>query len=108
MIEGNQSIKFIEIISNIINVLKDESYLSQTDFLVHLIDSINRENFEKFIQDINSEILWGGSGAIWEIEMRDSKKQDILMRNLADLIRQMKNLNMLGKRAKSVYKLIVK
>jgi len=103
-----QSTEFVRIISNIIDILKDTAHSAQTDFLVRLIDSFERRNFEKFIEDINGAELWGGSGSVWDVEMPDSMSRDRLDRSLIDLLKQMSNGNILGKRAKSVYKLLVK
>jgi hypothetical protein len=103
-----RSTEFVRIISSIVDVLKDTAHSQQTDFLVHLIDSWERGDFEKSIEDINGAELWGGSGSIWDIEMPDSVSQDRLNRSLTDLLKQMSNENILGKRAKSVYKLLVK
>lgn len=103
-----QSIEFVRIISEIIEVLKYTAHPKQIDFLVRLNDSFERGDFTKSIEDINGVELWGGAGAIWEIEMPDSTGRKKLDGSLISLLKQMKKENILGKRARSIYRMLVK
>jgi hypothetical protein len=96
----SQTISFI---GEIRDVVASTSYFEHARFLTNLIDVFESNDSALYIEKLNGVEMWGGAGAIWELELDDSDKQARLDRLIFDLLSKMDSEKILGKRAKSVY-----
>ena len=86
--------------------LDSGAYFVHLKYLNDLLDFTDDEQ-KICLEKINSAELWGGSGALWESEyaMNGLKRKDF-ERLLLNLLEEMKKEKILGKGAKSVYKIL--
>lgn len=94
----------VHTLTHICNILHDAGYSEHETFIAGLIESIEDE--ENLREKLNGVELWGGAGAVWEIELENPSLQKALRVALVQLLKEMKEEKLLDKRAASVYRLI--
>jgi hypothetical protein len=95
----------LNILSQLFYILNGNGHQMQAEFLDQLTRDLELGNIAKFVDDINSSEFWGGSGAVWEVELKGKDRRSF-DNKLKELIVLMREGGFLGAMAKSVYKLI--
>ena len=89
-IEAHQK-DFHEILVKLETILRNETYYAHADFIIELDKNLLEKNFERFFEQINTVEMWGGSGAVWEVYIKDSKTKTEFNKQMLALI------NLMGK-----------
>lgn len=98
-----------EIIKSLINILNSTQNYDQSKFLHTILDDIDKNNVEKLSDKLNSVELWGGSGAVWEVNYNFDKELYNEFKNiLIDLLNLLNSERIIGKHAKSAFKVLSK
>lgn len=92
------------VLLRLLNSLSKLGLSAQAEFISHLIDLLHSNNRTELIRKINDVELWGGSGAIWEVDIIDPSEKEHFYSILRELVDEMENENILGKRAKLIGK----
>lgn len=91
-----------------LNDLMTELGFGEYYFLFNDLTDLLASNQDKFVEKINSVEFWGGSGAVWEIEITDPEKASRFNNLILLLLNEMKAQDILGKRASSVRKVLLR
>ncbi|NOU62379.1 hypothetical protein [Marinifilum caeruleilacunae] len=98
-------VTFLEILTNLLQILKKSNIHEQAKFIEVLIVLLNQRKDEQFIDLINSVNMWGGSGAVWEVHIEDSADNRSFEKEIVNLIDFMEKINILGPGVKPIRKL---
>lgn len=79
-----------------------EGYVVQSATLSNLLEYLAERNFAKFIKVINSVDMWGGAGAVWEVNFDNKADANKFEDNIIKLIDLMDRTNILGKGIKQI------
>ena len=77
------------ILTKLSKYLMASDHEGQALFINKLIELIDKEDLTLFVKMINTVDMWGGSGAVWEVDIRDkdlSRKFEREIINLIDLM----------------------
>jgi len=105
----NYKTDFVKILGELILILNASDNKPQAEILSDLLFLLTSEKFEEFTKNLNSNDIWGGSGAVWEVGIADSllaQKFESQMISLIDLMEQHSILqNTIGaKRVRQLFK----
>lgn len=109
-IELNQTTRenFLIILTKLIQILSKENLTAQAQVVKTLVDLLSQKKEDEFIKLLNSIDMWGGSGAVWEVNIEDdytAREFELEMIRLIDL---MQKINVLGKGIKPIQKILKK
>lgn len=76
-------------IEKIYSLLRDEGFSQHLPSIVALLVAIHKNDQSSFKKALKSSIIWGGSGSIVDIDLRDSDKNKMLQDNLARLRKEL-------------------
>ena len=91
------------ILCELIKILRDNSHIPQADWVRQIHGALLRNDEVDFVKKLNSVDMWGGSGAVWEVQpfiSSDDEKQ--FGRNIIKLVEQMRISNIKYGRARSI------
>lgn len=91
---------FITTLSKIFQLLLKSKNDRQAKYVLYLIDLLNQNDFSGFIKAIQTVDMWGGSGAVWEVGIKDKNDEINFAREIINLIDLMGKANMLTVRLK--------
>ena len=79
---------YLSILSNIKDWLESSGNKGQVEVIEFLLQYLNQSDIPQFKKLLNSVDMWGGSGAVWEVGIKD----EILMRKFQSEIIKLINL----------------
>ena len=101
--------RFKVILSKITNILERTQNFEQASYLIQLVDLLDESSIDEFVNKLNTSECWGGSGAVWEVQHNFNNKTNKEFKQLLlEILKLMKEENIMGKRAKSVFKYLEK
>ena len=96
---------FLVIFSRLLSILCEANLPSQAEVVRKLeILSRDKKNME-FVEQLNSIDMWGGSGAVWEVHIKDDRNAREFETEMIKLINLMERANVLGRGVKPIRKL---
>lgn len=99
---------FLIILTKIEKILTNADLSAQAQVASTLINSLNQRNSEEFVRLLNGIDMWGGSGAVWEVYIKDNNEAKKFEEKIIELIDLMEQANVLGKGIKPIRKLFKK
>jgi len=93
---------YIEILREIREILESSGNIAQMRVIQTLIDSLETEEYRKFVKFTNSIDMWGGSGAVWEVYIEDNEKSLKFEKSIVALINLMEKTDILGRGIKPI------
>ncbi len=101
----NAKENYLITLKNIENILRNGKHYAQAELVeknaVILIDN----DYPRFIKEINSINMWGGSGAVWEVYFHEEGLQQKFNIEMLTLIKLMETTKILGNGIKPLKKL---
>ncbi len=73
---------YIPVLTNIEKILRQSKNYGQADVIEKLLILLNNEDLTDFKKLANSVDIWGGAGAVWEVNVEDNE----FKKNMLDLI----------------------
>lgn len=92
----NSKHRYLNTLKNIEIILRNEGLFSQANVIDNLTQNLIAEDYQIFINDINSVDMWGGSGAVWEVHFENKTLQRKFNIEMIELINLMKITKVLG------------
>lgn len=113
--KSKRQVELIQINSDdfILNLINIKSQLNvfehkgQIEFLDLLLFHLNNQNYFEFHKSLLSADMWGGSGAVWEVEIFDKNKMILVQKYIIDLINLMEECKIKKMSIKSIRKLFL-
>ncbi len=93
----NEVIEYLLILNELLKLLNDLKLHLHAEIIQNIIDKIKKNNFKEFQEEINSVDMWGGSGAVWEIYIKEEEKEKEFRILIIKLIDLMEKTKILGK-----------
>jgi hypothetical protein len=100
--------KYIDILEKVENILRNEQLYGQANVVMDIAEWLAKKEYEKFIKQINSIGMWGGSGAVWEVYIENSDNNRRFQSEIIELINLMEKTKILGRGIKPLRKLFQK
>ena len=97
--------KYLDTLKNIEVILKKGKLFGQANVVENLIQNLITEDYQIFIDNINSVNMWGGSGAVWEVYFENQGLQQKFNFEMLKLINLMEKTKILGSGIKPLKKL---
>lgn len=98
-----QKSEWINTLDKMIEILDDNSFSSQANWVKQIHGALTRDDISDFIKKLNSVEMWGGSGAVWEVGGFRSRDEEIEFgKQIISLVELMKNDQIDHGKAKSV------
>jgi hypothetical protein len=107
LIKGAKS-KYLDTLKNIEIILRQGELFGQANVVENLMQNLIAEDYQIFVNDINSVNMWGGSGAVWEVYFEDKNLQRKFSFEMLELINLMEKTTVLGSGIKPLKKLFEK
>jgi len=96
---------YLAIFEILIGLLKKSENFGQAKIIENLVILIQREDWQLFDKLINGVNMWGGSGAVWEVNIQDEAEYKKFQREIIHLINLMERTKILGNGVKRIRKL---
>ncbi|HEX7906388.1 MAG TPA: hypothetical protein VF487_21085 [Chitinophagaceae bacterium] len=96
---------YLIILTNLVQILSNASLIAQAQVAQTLIGLLEQQKDEQFIKFLNGVDMWGGSGAVWEVNIEEVGKNREFEMEIIKLIDLMKETNILGKGIKPIRKI---
>lgn len=90
----NNVSQFKEVLIDLKEILSKHNLASQEIIIDNSLLSLEEENYNTFIELLNSNEYWGAAGAIWEIYIEDSKDKAFFNNSIIKLIDLMNKLEL--------------
>lgn len=90
----NNVSQFKEVLIDLKEILSKHNLASQEIIIDNSLLSLEEENYNTFIELLNSNEYWGTAGAIWEIYIEDSKDKAFFNNSIIKLIDLMNKLEL--------------
>jgi len=97
--------KYKVIFDNIYTILMRNKHDGQANVILELIDQLEHNQYDQFMETINGVSLWGGSGAVWEVYISDKNDAKSFEIEIIELINLMEDTKILGKGIKPIRKI---
>lgn len=97
--------KYLDTLKNIKVILKKGELFGQANVVENLIQNLITEDYQIFIDNINSVNMWGGSGAVWEVYFENQDLQRKFNFEMLELINLMGKTKILENGIKPLKKL---
>jgi hypothetical protein len=97
--------KYLDTLKNIEVILRKGELFGQANVVENLMQNLITEDYQIFIDDINSVNMWGGSGAVWEVYFENKNLQQKFNFEMLELINLMEKTKILGSGIKPLKKL---
>lgn len=97
--------KYLDTLKNIEVILRKGEFFGQANVVENLIQNLITEDYQNFIDNINSVNMWGGSGAVWEVYFENQDVQRRFNFEMLELINVMEKTKILGSGIKPLKKL---
>jgi hypothetical protein len=94
LIKGAKS-KYLDTLKNIKVILRKGELFGQANVVENLMQKLIAEDYQIFVNDINSGNMWGGAGAVWEVYFENKtlqRKYNFEMLELINLMEKTKGL----------------
>lgn len=104
----NTKSKYLDTLKNIETILRKGELFGQANVVENLTQNLETEDYQIFIDDINSVNMWGGSGAVWEVYFKNKNLQRKFNFEMLELINLMEKTMVLGSGIKPLKKLFEK
>ncbi|OOV25073.1 hypothetical protein BXU11_16105 [Flavobacterium sp. LM5] len=104
----NAKSKYLDTLKNIETILRKGELFGQANVVENLMQNLETEDYQIFIDDINSVNMWGGSGAVWEVYFENKNLQRKFNFEMLELINIMEKTMVLGSGIKPLKKLFEK
>jgi hypothetical protein len=104
----NAKSKYLDTLKNIETILRKGELFGQANVVENLMQNLETEDYQIFIDDINSVNMWGGSGAVWEVYFENKNLQRKFNFEMLELINLMEKTMVLGSGIKPLKKLFEK
>lgn len=104
----NSKSKYLDTLKNIEEILRKGESHSQANVLENLSRNLITEDYQMFLDNINSVNMWGGSGAVWEVYFENKNLQRNFNFEMLELINLMEKTKVLGSGIKPLKKLFEK
>ena len=101
----NAESKYLDTLKNIEAILRKEELFGQENIVKNLMQNLITEDYQIFIDKINSVDMWGGSGAVWEVYFENQDLQRKFNFEMLELINLMEKTKILGSGIKPLKKL---
>lgn len=96
---------FLERLTKLIQILSEAGLRSQAQVIQTLVNLLNQKKDKEFKKLLNGLDMWGGSGAVWEVHIEDSKIAQEFEIEMIKLIDLMEETKMLGRGIKPIRKI---
>ncbi len=107
-LSGKEKENFSEMLDIIHRILLNSKNGGQADVVNGLLEYISKNQDQEFIRHLNGVDMWGGSGAVWEVDIQDEESAERFEAKMVDLIDLMEQTGIMGRGIKPVRKLFVK
>ena len=107
LIKGAKT-KYLDTLKNIEVILRKDELFGQANVVVNLMQKLIAEDYQIFVNDINSVNMWGGSGAVWEVYFENKTLQRKFNFEMLELINLMEKTKILRSGIKPLKKLFEK
>ena len=87
---------YLVILSKLGQILEADGLIAQAKVVNSLIERLQKGMIAEFVVLINGVEMWGGSGAVWEVFIRDRKASIQFESEIVRLIDLMEETNILG------------
>ncbi len=101
----NAKSKYLDTLKNIEEILRKGELFGQENVVKNLMHNLITEDYQIFIDNINSVNMWGGSGAVWEVYFENQDLQRKFNFEMLELINLMEKTKILGSGIKPLKKL---
>lgn len=101
----NAKSKYLDTLKNIEAILRKGELFGQENVVKNLMQNLITEDYQIFIDNINSVNMWGGSGAVWEVYFENQDLQRKFNFEMLELINLMEKTKILGSGIKPLKKL---
>ena len=101
----NTKSKYLDTLKNMEAILRKGELFGQENVVKNLIKNLITEDYQIFIDNINSVDMWGGSGAVWEVYFENQDLQHKFNFEMLELINLMEKTKILGSGIKPLKKL---
>lgn len=101
----NEKEDYLIIFENIVKILRNGELYGQAEVVENIANILVENDYPKFEKEINSVDMWGGSGAVWEVDLRDESLQQKFNVKMLALIVLMERTKILGGGIKPLKKL---
>jgi hypothetical protein len=101
----NAKSKYLDTLKNIEAILRKGELFGQENVVKNLMQDLITEDYQIFIDNINSVNMWGGSGAVWEVYFENQDLQRKFNFEMLELINLMEKTKILGSGIKPLKKL---
>lgn len=96
--------KLLNALDNIYSILRDEGFSKQAEYIARLIFPLTTKDDLLFKSRALSAEVWGGAGAVWEVDIRDYLKREEFRRNILIVLESMIQQDIKFKSINTVYK----
>lgn len=96
---------FLLVLTALMQLLKGSGNIAQSDFIYKLIELLNQNNLNHFVNLINGVDMWGGAGAVWEIYIEDKNEAKEFEKEMLRLINLMQKTEIIGKGITTIKKI---
>ena len=101
----NATSKYLDTLKKIEAILRKGELFGQENVVKNLMQNLITEDYQIFIDNINSVNMWGGSGAVWEVCFENQDLQRKFNFEILELINLMEKTKILGSGIKPLKKL---
>jgi hypothetical protein len=101
----NAKSKYLDTLKNIEAILRKGKLFGQENVVKNLMQNLITEDYQIFIDNINSVNMWGCSGAVWEVYFENQDLQRKFNFEMLELINLMEKTKILGSGIKPLKKL---
>jgi len=101
----NAKSEYLDTLKNIEAILRKGELFGQENVVKNLMQNLITEDYQIFIDNINSVNMWGGSGAVWEVYFENQDLQRKFNFEMLELINLMEKTKILGSGIKPLKKL---
>ena len=99
---------FLSILTKLLQILSKADLNAQAKVVKVLANLLTRGKYKEFVKLLNGIDMWGGSGAVWEVHIEDSRDAEEFEMEMIKLINLMDETNVLGKGIRPIRKLFKK
>jgi hypothetical protein len=86
----NNKDELIDVMTQIVKILDENKYGAQADAVQKPLEHLRKDDTINFVKYLNTVDIWGGSGAAWEVYLKDDKINRKFMNCIIDLIEKLK------------------
>ncbi|ESU18449.1 hypothetical protein FCR2A7T_29750 [Flavobacterium cauense R2A-7] len=104
----NARTEYLIVLNNIESNLTAGELYGQANVIKSIAENLLNNDYLKFIEEINSINMWGGSGAVWEVYFHNEDSQRRFHFDMLELIKLMEKTKILGNGIKPLRKLFKK